>query len=163
MTSFALTGRCRPRPLEALKDDGPGLWALAAGVRKLGQTGRPSGTKVARADDVEALVRPLMDRAVALDVQEARFARAIARAATGDRAGARDDLVAYVAREPNPEHLAEARALRAELEDQPAGARGDAQSSPLLLARIRLLEDKPGRGAARAGRRLHARPRPPIG
>ena len=142
VTSFALTGRLPPATLEALKDDGPGLWALASGVRKLGQTGRPSGTKVARADDVEALVRPLMDRAVALDVQEARFARAIARAATGDRAGARDDLVAYVAREPNPEHLAEARALRAELED-PAGVRGDAQSSPLLLARIRLLEDKP--------------------
>jgi len=142
VTSFALTGRLPPATLEALKDDGPGLWALASGVRKLGQTGRPSGTKVARADDVEALVRPLMDRAIALDVQEARFARAIARAATGDRAGARDDLVAYVAREPNPEHLAEARALRAELED-PVGARGDAQSSPLLLARIRLLEDKP--------------------
>ena len=142
VTSFALTGRLPPATLEALKDDGPGLWALASGVRKLGQTGRPSGTKVARSDDVEALVRPLMDRAVALDVQEARFARAIARAATGDRAGARADLVAYVAREPNPEHLAEARALRAELEE-PGATRDDTQSAPMLMARIRLLEDKP--------------------
>ena len=70
-------------------------------------------------------MRPLIDRAVALDVQEARFARAIARAAAGDRAGALADLTAYVAREPNPEHLAEARALRAEIDDQ-AGPRGDA-------------------------------------
>ena len=107
-------------------------------MRKLGQTGK----KPASADDVEALVRPLIDRAVALDVQEARFTRAIARGAAGDRAGALADLTAYVAREPNPEHLAEARALRAEIDDR-AGPRADAQPSPHLLARIRLLEDKP--------------------
>src|SRR5262249_19519576 len=58
------------------------------------------------------------------------------------------DLTAYVAREPMPEHLAEARALRAEIEDR-GGPRTDAQSSPQLLARIRLLEDKPD-GALRA-------------
>ena len=79
---------------------------------------------------------------MALDVQEARFTRAIARGAAGDRAGALADLTAYVAREPNPEHLAEARALRAEIDNQ-AGPRADAQPSPHLLARIRLLEDKP--------------------
>ena len=138
VSSYALSGKLPPATLEALKDDGPALWALAAGVRKLGQTGK----KTASADDVEALVRPLIDRAVALDVQEARFTRAIARGAAGDRAGALADLTAYVAREPNPEHLAEARALRAEIEDR-AGPRGDAQPSPHLLARIRLLEDKP--------------------
>ncbi|HEY7371709.1 MAG TPA: tetratricopeptide repeat protein, partial [Polyangia bacterium] len=138
VSSYALTGKLPPATLEALKDDGPGLWALAAGVRKLGQTGK----KTASGDDVEALVGPLIDRAVALDVQEARFARAIARAATGDRAGALADLTAYVAREPTPEHLAEARALRAEIEDRNS-PRTDAQPSPQLLARIRLLEDKP--------------------
>jgi len=138
VSSYALTGRLPPATLEALKNDGPGLWALASGVRKLGQTGK----KAAGGDDVEALVRPLIDRAVALDVQDARFARAIARAAGGDRAGALADLTAYVAREPNPEHLAEARALRAEIEDR-ATPRGDSQPSPQLLARIRLLEDKP--------------------
>ena len=84
VSSYALTGKLPPATLEALKNDGPALWALASGVRKLGQTGK----KAATSDDVEALVRPLIDRAVALDVQEARFARAIARAATGDRAGA---------------------------------------------------------------------------
>ena len=138
VSSYALTGKLPPATLEALKNDGPALWALASGVRKLGQTGK----KAATSDDVEALVRPLIDRAVALDVQEARFARAIARAATGDRAGAVADLTAYVAREPNPEHLAEARALRSEIEDR-ASPRGDSQPSPELLARIRLLEDKP--------------------
>jgi tetratricopeptide (TPR) repeat protein len=138
VSSYALSGKLPPATLEALKDDGPALWALAAGVRKLGQTGK----KTASADDVEALVRPLIDRAVALDVQEARFTRAIARGAAGDRAGALADLTAYVAREPNPEHLAEARALRAEIDDR-TGPRADAQPSPHLLARIRLLEDKP--------------------
>ena len=138
VSSYALSGKLPPATLEALKDDGPGLWALAAGVRKLGQTGK----KAASSDDVEALVRPLIDRAVALDVQEARFARAIARAAAGDRAGALVDLTTYVAREPNPDHLAEARALRAEIEDR-AAPRGDSQPAPQLLARIRLLEDKP--------------------
>ena len=142
VSSYALSGKLPPATLEALKDDGPALWALAAGVRKLGKVG-PTGKKTAEgADDVEALVRPLIDRAVALDVQEARFTRAIARGAAGDRAGALADLTAYVAREPNPEHLAEARALRAEIDDR-AGPRADAQPSPHLLARIRLLEDKP--------------------
>jgi len=138
VSSYALSGRLPPATLEALKNDGPGLWALAAGVRKLGQTGKKPGS----ADDVDALVSPLIDRAVALDVQEARFARAIARAAAGDRAGALTDLTAYIAREPTPDHLAEVRALRAELEDR-AGPRGDSRPSPQLLARIRLLEDKP--------------------
>jgi tetratricopeptide (TPR) repeat protein len=138
VSSYALSGKLPQPTLDALKDDGPGLWALASGVRKIGQTGK----KATPADEVEALVRPLIDRAVALDVQDARFTRAIARAAAGDRAGALSDLTTYVAREPSPEHLAEARALRAEIEDH-GGARADAQPSPQLLARIRLLEDKP--------------------
>jgi tetratricopeptide (TPR) repeat protein len=159
VSAYALTGTVPPATPEALKDDGPGLWALASGVRKLGKTDKATAPAVDRGlpgspgksapirrpeagDGVEALVRPWIDRAVALDVQEARFARAIARAGAGERAGALSDLVAYVAREPNPEHLAEARALRAGLDDH-VGTRGDAQRSPQLLARIRLLEDRP--------------------
>ncbi len=133
---YALGGTVPPATVDALHEDGAGLWALASGVRKLGKAG----------PDTEALVRPWIDRAVELDVQEARFARAVARASTADRTGALADLVAYVAREPNPEHLAEARALRAGLEGPPADPRGIAhalQLSPLLLARIRLLEDRP--------------------
>ena len=133
---YALGGAVPPATIDALHDDGPGLWALASGVRKLGKS------------DTDALVRPWIDRAVELDVQEARFARAVARAAAGDRAGALDDLVAYIGREPNPEHLAEARALRAGLGDAtPTTGRhasaGDTRLSPQLLARIRLLEDRP--------------------
>jgi signal transduction histidine kinase len=116
----------------ALWDDGAGLWALVTGARSVaGSRGHDKDTAV------DALTRPWVDRAVALDVQEARFTRALARAAGGDRAGALDDLVAYVAREPRPAHLAEARALRAGL------AGGEGRPSPERLARIRLLEDRP--------------------
>jgi tetratricopeptide (TPR) repeat protein len=139
LSLYALTGTVSPATVDALADDGPGLWALAAGVRKLG---RPGATGAA---DSEALVRPWIDRAVALDVQDARFARAAARAAAGDRAGALADLVAYVAREPSPDHLEEARALRAGL-SEPArhgATAADARAAPQLVARIRLLEERP--------------------
>jgi tetratricopeptide (TPR) repeat protein len=137
---YALGGAVPQATIDALQNDGPGLWLLADGVRKLGKSG-------AAGADTESLIGPWIDRAVALDVQEARFARAVARAAAGDRLAALADLVAYVAREPNPEHLAEARALRAGLAGGPAkdghGGAGPAQLSPQLLARIRLLEDRP--------------------
>ncbi|HEY5089282.1 MAG TPA: tetratricopeptide repeat protein, partial [Polyangia bacterium] len=134
---YALTGSVPAATVAALHDDGPGLWALAAGVRKLGKTGAGA------ADVTEALVAPWIDRAVDLDVQDARFARAVARAAAGDRGGALADLVAYIAREPNPEHLTEARALRAGLADGPAARSRERRPSPQLVARIRLLEDRP--------------------
>lgn len=134
---YALTGSVPATTVQALHDDGPGLWALAAGVRKLGKT------SAGAADVTEALVTPWIDRAVDLDVQDARFARAVARAAAGDRGGALADLVAYIAREPNPEHLAEARALRAGLTDGPAARSRERRPSPQLVARIRLLEDRP--------------------
>ncbi len=133
---YALTGAVPKPTTDALADDGPGLWALASGVRKLARPGAGAG------DAVDAEVRSWIDRAVALDVQEARFARAVSRAAAGDQAGALADLTAYVAREPDPEHLAEAQALRAGLGVAPAG-RGEVRPSPQLLARIRLLEDQP--------------------
>ncbi len=136
VTRYSLKGVVAEATVAALADDGAGLWALVTGVRSVaGAHGR--GKDGAKDADVDALTRPWTDRAVALDVQEARFARALARAAAGDRAGALDDLVAYVAREPRPAHLAEARAVRAGL------AGGDGRPSPELLARIRLLEDRP--------------------
>jgi len=134
---YALTGNVPAATVLALHDDGPGLWALAAGVRKLGRT------NAAAADVADALVGPWIDRAVDLDVQEARFARAVSRTAAGDRVGAIADLVAYIAREPNPEHLAEARALRAGLADGTAARNRERRPSPQLMARIRLLEDRP--------------------
>jgi hypothetical protein len=132
VTEYSLKGVVPPATVTALWDDGAGLWALVTGVR------RAAGSRGQAKDAaVDALTRPWIDRAVALDVQDARFARALARAAGGDRAGALDDLVTYVAREPRPSHLAEARALRAGL------AGGDGRPSPELLARIRLFEDRP--------------------
>ena len=131
ITEYSLKGVVPAATVTALFDDGAALWALVTGVRSV------AGTRGHDKDAAAALTRPWIDRAVALDVQEARFARAVARTAAGDRAGALDDLVAYVAREPRPAHLAEARALRAGL----VGA--DGRPSPELLARIRLLEDRP--------------------
>ncbi len=144
---YALGGAVPPATVDALHDDGPGLWALADGVRKLGKVDKTEKGGPAAADG-DALVGPWIDRAVELDVQEARFARAATRAVAGDRAGALADLVAYVAREPNPEHLAEARALRAGLGEKADPSEGngrndDTHLSPRLLARIRLIEDRP--------------------
>ncbi len=126
VSAYALTGHVPPETVAALWDDGPALWALASGIRPLAKGG-PG----------DPAVPNWIDRAVELDVQEARFARALSRAASGDRTGALADLVAYVAREPRPAHLAEARALRAGL------AGGEARPSPERLARIRLLEGHP--------------------
>ncbi|HVR04274.1 MAG TPA: tetratricopeptide repeat protein [Polyangia bacterium] len=132
VTSYSLKGVVPEPTVTALWDDGGALWALVTGVRSVaGSRGRDKDAAV------DALTRPWVDRAVALDVQEARFARALARAAAGDRAGALDDLVSYVAREPRPPHLAEARALRAGL------AGGEGRPSVERLARIRLLEERP--------------------
>jgi len=151
VSMYALTGTVPQPTIDALWNDGPGLWALAAGVRKLGKPAAKAGDKPAAktaggkpgadgAGDARS-VDAWIDRAVALDVQEARFARAASRAAAGDRPGALEDLVAYVAREPSPEHLAEAQALRAGLAD--GRARAETRPSPQLVARIRLLEDRP--------------------
>ena len=144
---YALGGTVPQATIDALHDDGPGLWALADGVRKLGKVDKTDQAGAPAADG-DALVGPWIDRAVALDVQEARFARAATRAAAGDRARALADLVAYVAREPNPEHLAEARALRAGLGEKIDPSERHAlpeenHLSPRLLARIRLIEDRP--------------------
>lgn len=132
VTAYALKGDVSATTITALWDDGPGLWSLVQGVRNV------AGARGAdRANAADALTRRWFDRAVELDVQEARWERALARAATGENAGALNDLVEYVAFEPRPAHLAEARALRAGL------AGGEARPAPERVARIRLLEDRP--------------------
>jgi tetratricopeptide (TPR) repeat protein len=147
VTAYSLRGAVPEASVKALWDDGAGLWALVTGVRRVaGARGGDKSDKGEKAEKAEKAdkaafldgqLRPWIDRAVELDVQEARFARAVARAAANDREGALDDLVSYVAREPRPAHLAEARALRAGL-TSPGG-----RPSPELLARIRLFEDRP--------------------
>ncbi|HVZ75517.1 MAG TPA: tetratricopeptide repeat protein [Polyangia bacterium] len=145
VTNYSLTGAVPDATIAALWNDGDALWALVSGVRRVAGTRAPGALEArlekpdGRATAADALVRPWIDRAVTLDVQEARFARALARVAVGDRPGALDDLAAYVAREPRPAHLAEARALRAGL----LGREAEGHLSPELLARIRLFEDRP--------------------
>ncbi|HZX93887.1 MAG TPA: hypothetical protein VFE90_05190, partial [Myxococcales bacterium] len=116
--------------VQALQADGEGLLELSAQVR--------------RAGGGSALVAPFVDRAVELGAPESRYVRAQLRAEQADRQGALSDLVAYVA-SAQPRHLAEARALRAQIS---APSRTDL--SP-LLARIRLAEDRPEAALAALG------------
>ena len=80
--------RCRRRRSTRSRTTarGCGRWPTASASWARSKDGRREGGPPAA--DSDALVGPWIDRAVALDVQEARFARAAARAAAGDRAGA---------------------------------------------------------------------------
>ena len=130
---FALSGEVPAPSVRALWNDGEALVRLATEAVR----GRGDPT-------TSELVTPWLERAVALGVSEALFQRALLRADEADSAGALADLAAYVGAEVNPPHLAEARALRRNL-DKAAGASG----STVALARELLLADGP-REAARA-------------
>ena len=140
---YALGGTVPAATIDALQDDGPALVGA----------GRRASASWARAADASARTPTRWSRPGSIAPSRSTSRRRGSRGrwpapAAGDRAGALDDLVAYVAREPNPEHLAEARALRAGLGEGPAARRAErapshAQLSPQLLARIRLLEDRP--------------------
>ena len=119
--------------VKALWNDGASLWQLAVQVGAL------------RAREAAALARPWIDRAVELDVEEARFARASLRAAAGDRIGALADLRDYVAAEPTPPRLEEARALRVTL-GEPVTT-----DSPERLVHLRLAADRPAEALAGLG------------
>lgn len=126
---YALAGSIPPATIKALWNDGPRLFELAQQVRKLGgEKGRQ-------------LSEPWQARALELGVRQALFARAVSRAQKGDARGALADVTEYVAKESDPGHLEEAHALRATIgEEQP---RTDPATSPLLLARSSLMEDRP--------------------
>ena len=129
---FALTGTLPQSTPQALLGDGPGLLELAAQVRRAGAP--------------PAVVAPFIDRAVELGAPEARYARAALRVEQADRGGALDDLLAYAAAQ-TPQHLEEARALRAQLLAPP---RSDVSA---LQARLRLAEDRPEAALAALGSR----------
>ena len=119
--------------IKALWNDGAALWRLAAQVIAL------------RTPEAEISARPWIDRAVELDVQEARFARASLRAAADEPAGALEDLRNYVAAEPAPPRLEEARALRVTL------TKATVVDSPERLAQLRLAADQPAEALAALG------------
>lgn len=132
---YALAGAVPEKTLQALQDDGPALLDLAARVRRAG--GPP------------ALVAPWIDRAVQTGAPEARFARAQLRLEQGDKSGALEDLMSYAA-SPDPQHLEEARALRAQL------VAPSHSEVALLQARRRLVEDRPEAALAVLGDRCEA-------
>src|SRR5439155_19758047 len=125
-TLYALTGTVPEATLRALWNDAEALTRLAAAAQAYGRPGGPS-----------AVVSRCLDRAVVLGSADARWRRADLRAAAGDRGGALSDLIEYVASEPSPPHLDEARAMRAMLM---AGGEGAVATRPALLA---LLADHP--------------------
>ena len=119
--------------VKALWNDGQGLWQLALAVGAL------------RSHEAAALARPWIDRAVELGVEEARFGRASLRAAANDRTGALEDLRDYVAAEPLPPRLEEARALRMSV------LAPSATDSPDRLVHLRLAADRPQDALAALG------------
>lgn len=129
---FSLDHSVPDPTIKALWNDGAALWRLAAPI--LAQKTRES-----------EMARAWLDRAVELGQQEARFARALQRAHAGDGAGAMQDLSNYVAAEPTPPRLEEARALRLTL-----GAPSVADS-PERLARLHLVADRPDEARAALG------------
>lgn len=123
---FSVTGDVPAATARALWDDGESLARLASELVRV------------RADAAtNEVVKPWLDRAVALGSAEARFQRALLRADEADAAGALEDLAGYVASDINPPHLAEARALRRTVEGPPTG-----RGSTVVLARELLLADR---------------------
>ena len=127
---FSLGGEDQPATVQALWGDGEALGRLATEL-----------LKIRHDDDVLRTVGPWLDRAVELGAIEARFERAVLRAGEGDTAGALADLQAYVGSAVEPARLAEARALRANLE--PALREG----TPVAWARRHLLAGRPDEAA----------------
>ncbi len=136
---FSLGGAIGRPTVVALWGDGEGLARLATEL-----------LKIRHDDDVLRMVEPWLDRAVALGAVEARFERAVLRAGEGDSAGALADLTAYVGSQVEPARLAEARALRANLE--PTLREG----TPVAWARRQLLAGRPEEAARTLGGRCRA-------
>jgi tetratricopeptide (TPR) repeat protein len=123
--------------IKALWDDGAELWRLAQAVGAL------------RSHDIAAIARPWIDRAVELGNEEARFGRASLRAAAGDQPGALADLRDYLAAEPAPPRLDEARALRTTL------GKASVSDSPERLVHLWLSEDRPQNALTALGGTCH--------
>ena len=124
LTLFSLDHKIPEATPKALWNDGAGLWRLVQPI-------------LAQKTEESEQARPWLDRAVELGHQEARFSRALQRAQAGDTAGALQDLRDYVAAEPAPPHLEEARALRLTL-GAPA-----VPDSPERVVRLYLAADRP--------------------
>ena len=135
---FAIEHGVPDATVKALWNDGQELWRLAQAVGAL------------RSSASAALAQPWIDRAVELGIQEARFGRASLRAAAGERTSALADLHDYLAAEPSPARLDEARALRMTLVPPVA------TDSPERLVHLRLAENRPREALAALGGGCHA-------
>lgn len=143
-TLYALEGQVPERTLKALWYDGEALLELS---RKVKAAGPPA---VAR-----GLIRPWLDRAVSLGLHAARFERGLLRIEEGEREGGIIDLMHYVADEPAPSGLEEARGALTDLQKSaPANGDGDGDRDPArILSRVKLLADRPREAADLLGGR----------
>lgn len=131
---YSIEHRVPETTVKALWNDGNGLWQLAQAVGAL------------QSREALALARPWIDRAVELGIEEARFARASLHAAAGEPAQALEDLRDYVASQPSPPRLEDARALRLTLS-------APREDSPERLVHGMLAQDKPSEALALLGGR----------
>lgn len=133
--SFSLTQQMPERTVKALWDDGEALLELARQVRSLKDNAA-----------MRAVVRPWLDQAVRLGVVAARLDRGLLRIEDDDRPGGIVDLLHYVSSESDPKApgLDEARAqLSTTAPQDPAR----------VLARVKLLDDRPREAAEILGGR----------
>lgn len=133
-TTYALTGQVPQETVAALWQDGEALLALARQLRAISSSA-----------ETRRVLRPWLDRAIALGATAAYFERGALLIDENERAAGLDDLRAYVASAAAPAALDEARVLLAAVTGR------DAQEAALTRARSLLLEDKPQEAAAALG------------
>lgn len=134
VTTYALTGQVPPATVAALWQDGESLLELARQLRALASTA-----------ETRQMLRPWLDRAVALGSQAAYFERGALLIDDNKPAEGLADLRAYVAGAASPVALDEARVLLAAV-DSPR-----AEEAVLTRARSLLLAAKPQEALAALG------------
>lgn len=139
-TTYALTGRVPEASVAALWQDGEALLGLARQLRAISSSA-----------ETRRLLRPWLDRAIALGATAAYFERGALLIDDNDRTAGLDDLRAYVASAAAPAALDAARVLLAAVNGR------DAQEAALTRARGLLLAGKPLEAAAALGGRCDDR------
>lgn len=134
VTTYALTGQVPPATVVALWQDGEALLELARQLRALASTA-----------ETRQVLRPWLDRAIALGNQAAYFERGALLIEDNQPAEGLADLRAYVAAAASPAALDEARVLLTAV-DSP-----EAEEAVLTRARSLLLAEKPQEAIAALG------------
>lgn len=165
ISAYGLDGEVPEASLRALWDDGDALLVLARRVRPAEGDLTPeapgdAAEKQERREQTRERARAWLDRAIDLGITAALLERARLRSEAGDRQAALADLLGYVAAEPRPAGLEEARALLLRLRDADVGTLLGSPDPALALSRLRLLADRPAEALDVLGGRCEARTLP---